>query len=61
MTKQRLRTKVLNIAQKRFLSDVEIREMLGARRAEDDVEELNVEKQLKKKEIVYMLQRFVCR
>ena len=61
MTKQRLRTKVLNIAQKRFLSDVEIREMLGARRAEDDVEELNVEKQIKKKEIVYMLQRFVCR
>ena len=61
MTKQRFRTKVLNIAQKRFLSDVEIREMLGARRAEDDVEELNVEKQLKKKEIVYMLQRFVCR
>ena len=43
MTKQRLRTQVQNIEKKKLLSDVEIGEIVGAGRAEDDVEALNEE------------------
>ena len=43
MTKQRLRlrTQVQNIGVKNVLSDVEIKEIVGAGRAEDDIETLN--------------------
>ena len=41
MSNQRLRTQVQNIERKNLLSDVEIGEVVGAGRAEDDVEELN--------------------
>ena len=43
MSKQRLRTQVQNIKKKKLLSDVEIGEIVGASRAEDDVEALNEE------------------
>ena len=43
MSKQRLRTQVQNIEKKKLLSDVEIAEIVGAGRAEDDVEALNEE------------------
>ena len=43
MSKQRLRTQVQNIEKKKLLSDVEIGEIVGAGRAEDDVEALNEE------------------
>ena len=43
MTKQRLRTQVQNIEKKELLSDVEIGKIVGAGRAEDDVEALNEE------------------
>ena len=43
MTKQRLRSQVQNIEKKKMLSDVEIGEIVGAGRAEDDVEALNEE------------------
>ena len=43
MTKQRLRTQVQNIEKKKLLSDVEIGEIVGAGRAEDDVEALKEE------------------
>ena len=42
-TKQRLITQVQNIEKKRLLSDVEIGEIVGPGRAEDDVEALNEE------------------
>ena len=42
MSKQRLTTQVQNIEKKK-LSDVEIEEIVGARRAEDGVEVLNEE------------------
>ena len=42
MSKQRLTTQVQNIEKKK-LSDVEIEEIVGACRAEDDVEVLNEE------------------
>ena len=42
MSKQRLTTQVQNIEKKK-LSDVEIEEIVGAHRAEDDVEVLNEE------------------
>ena len=41
MSNQRLRTQVQNIKRKNLLSDVEIGEIVGAGRAEDDVEALN--------------------
>ena len=41
MSNQRLRTQVQNIERKNLLSDVEIGEIVGAGRAEDDVEALN--------------------
>ena len=43
MSKQRLTTQVQNIEMKKLQSDVEIGEIVGARRAEDDVEVLNEE------------------
>ena len=43
MSNQRLRTQVQNIERKNLLSDVEIGEIVGAGRAEDDVEALNEE------------------
>ena len=43
MTKQRSRTQVQNIEKKKLLSDVEIGEVVGAGRAEDDLEALNEE------------------
>ena len=43
MTKERLRTQVQNIEKKNLLSDVEIGEIVGAGRAEGDVEALNGE------------------
>ena len=43
MTKQRLRSQVQNIEKKKMLSDVETGEIVGAGRAEDDVEALNEE------------------
>ena len=43
MSNQRLRTQVQNIEKKRLLSDVEIGEVIGADREEDDVEPLNEE------------------
>ena len=43
MTKQRLRTKLQNIEKKKLLSDVEIREIVGAGRSEGHVEALNEE------------------
>ena len=43
MSKQRLRTQVQKIEKKKLLSDVEIAEIVGAGRAEDDVEALNEE------------------
>ena len=41
MSNQRLRTQVQNIERKNLLSDVEIGEIVGTGRAEDDVEALN--------------------
>ena len=41
MNKQSLRTHVKNIENKKLLSNVEIWEVVGASRAEDDVEALN--------------------
>ena len=43
IAKQILRTKLQNIEKKKLLSDVEIREIVGAGRAEVDVEVLNEE------------------
>ena len=43
MTKQRLRTKMQSIEKKKLLSDVEIGEIVGAGRAENDVVVLNEE------------------
>ena len=43
ISKQRLRSKVQNIEKKKFLSDVEIGKIVGAGRAEDDVDALNEE------------------
>ena len=43
MSKKRLRTQVQNIEKKKLLSDVEIGEVVGAGRAEDDLEALNEE------------------
>ena len=42
-SKQRLRTQVQNIEKKNLLSDVEIGEIVGASRAEDDADVLNEE------------------
>ena len=44
MTKQKLRTQVQNIENKKLLYDVEIGEIVGASRAEHDVEALNEER-----------------
>ena len=41
MTKQRLRTQVQENEKKKLLSQVEIGEIVGEGRAEDDVEALN--------------------
>ena len=43
MTRQRLRTQVPNIEKTMLLSDVEIGEIVGAGKAEDDLEALNEE------------------
>ena len=43
MSKQRLRTQVQNIEEKKLLSDVEIGKIRGAGKAEDNVEALNEE------------------
>ena len=43
ISKQRLRSKVQNIEKKKLLSDVEIGKIVGAGRAEDDVDALNEE------------------
>ena len=43
MTRQRLRTQVQNIEKTKLLSDVEIGEIVGAGKAEDDLEALNEE------------------
>ena len=43
MTRQRLRTQVPNIEKTKLLSDVEIAEIVGAGKAEDDLEALNEE------------------
>ena len=43
MAKQILRTQVQNMEKKKLLSDVEIGETVGVRRAEDDIEKLNEE------------------
>ena len=43
MSKQRLRTQVQNIEEKKLLSDVEIRKIRGEGKAEDNVEALNEE------------------
>ena len=43
MTRQRLRTQVPNIEKTKLLSDVEIGEIVGAGKAEDDLEALNEE------------------
>ena len=43
MSKQRLRTQVQNIGKKKLLSDVEIGEIVGAGRPEDDADALNEE------------------
>ena len=43
MTKQRLRTQVQNTEKKKFLSDVQIGEIIGACRVEIDAEALNEE------------------
>ena len=42
-SKQRLRTQVQNIEKKKLLSDVEIGEIVGASRTEDDADVLNEE------------------
>ena len=43
MTKQRLRTQLLNIEKKKMVSDIEIGEIVGPGKAEGDVEALNEE------------------
>ena len=43
MTRQRLRTQVQNIENTKLLSDAEIGEIVGAGKAEDDLEALNEE------------------
>ena len=43
MTKQRFRTQLQNIEKKKLLSNVEIGEIVGAGRAEDNVEALKEE------------------
>ena len=43
MTKQRFRTQLQNIEKKKLLSNVEIGEIVGAGRAEDNVESLKEE------------------
>ena len=43
MTKQRVRVQVQNIKKQKLLSDMEIEEIVGAGKAEDDVEALNKE------------------
>ena len=43
MTKQRVRVQVQNIKKQKLLSNMEIEEIVGAGKAEDDVEALNKE------------------